>query len=393
LNDIADYQWLVGEEARTWLSEAAESTDPSHRLLERFRKSLSAERARLVAQQTELRCKAVEKFGDSASEMFFTDLSLQQATDRWIAIHKARRFQNTQPIIDYCCGIGGDFVALADRAPTTAWDRSAQMVVFAEANARCWGRSQSAHVCLGNVEDHPPALDNQWHLDPDRRTAGRRSTHVEWHSPNEETIRSWLGAAPHGAIKLAPATVLDADWQARAELEWISRDRQCRQLVAWFGNLAEVAGSRRATAIHGDASCTFAGDNNVSAEIATEIGSFVFDTDPAIRAAKLTNTLAASLGCTILSPGESYLTADRAIEYPLVTAFRVSEVLPLRLGSLVKHLKASNIGALEIKTRGVATSPEQVRSRLKLAGTRSVSLLLTKLGKKEIAILAERCST
>ena len=32
---------------------------------------------------------------------------------------------------------------------------------------------------------------------------------------------------------------LDADWQGRAELEWISHNRQCRQLVAWFGELAK----------------------------------------------------------------------------------------------------------------------------------------------------------
>ena len=47
-----------------------------------------------------------------------------------------------------------------------------------------------------------------------------------------------LARNANAAIKLAPATKLPPDWIARCELEWISRDRECRQLVAWHGNLA-----------------------------------------------------------------------------------------------------------------------------------------------------------
>jgi hypothetical protein len=286
--------------------------------------------------------------------------------------------------------MGGDLLGLAGRATTTGWDRAAEMVILAEANARAWGVSDTARACVGSVENHPPAPEQQWHLDPDRRSLGRRSTHIEWHSPNEATIRAWLDMAPNAAIKLAPATVLDDEWQNFAELEWISRDRQCRQLVAWLGNLARIPNQRRATAVHGPNAYSFAGEKEATNDIADEIGGYVFDTDPAIRAAKLTGALATSIDCAALSLGESYLTADRAVDHPLITGFRVTEVLPLRFGDLVKHLKTCDIGALEIKTRGVATKPEMVRSKLKLSGTRPVTLLLTKLGKKETAILAER---
>jgi hypothetical protein len=390
LSDIADYRWLVGDDAQKWLSEAAESTDPALRLLDRLRKNLTAERARLVVQQIDLRRKAVEKFAASADQMFFTNLSLQQATDRWVAAYKATRFASEKSIADYCCGIGGDLLALAGCAPTTGWDRSPEMVVFAEANLRAWGHGELVNVCQCNVEDHPPAPHQRWHLDPDRRAEGRRSTHVEWHSPNEATILSWLDAAPHGAIKLAPATVLDLDWHSLAELEWISRDRQCRQLVAWFGDLALAIGKRRATAVHGDESHSFVGDSSAAAEIAEEVGKFVYDTDPAVRAAKLTGALASGLDCPVLSSGESYLTADRWIDHPMIVGFHVTEVLPLRLGDLVKHLRTCDIGSLEIKTRDVTTHPEQVRGNLKLSGTQPATLLLTKLGKREIAVLAER---
>jgi hypothetical protein len=390
LTDIADYQWLVSEEASQWLSEGAQAGEQSHRLQEHLRKAISHERARLIVQQIELRQKAVEKFGEQARRMFFTDLALQQATDRWIAAYKASRFRADSPITDYCCGIGGDLIALAERGSTTGWDRSPEMAVFAAANLRAWTRDSQGQIIVGSVEEHPPLADQQWHLDPDRRSDGRRSTQLEWHSPNQETIHAWLATAPNGAIKLAPAAELDSDWQAQAELEWISRNRQCRQLVAWFGALVQTPGQHRVTVVTANSQHSFVGNPTSLAELAETVGEYVFDTDPAIRAAKLTGALAQSLNSSTLASGESYLTSNEATEHPLLTCFRVNEVLPLRISAITKHFRSMSIGELEIKTRGVSTSPEELRKKLKLSGSASATLLLMRQGKREIAILAER---
>ena len=55
---LDDYRWLVGAEGRAWLARLrameAESRDPL-RLAARLRKELSAERARLVLEQSEWR--------------------------------------------------------------------------------------------------------------------------------------------------------------------------------------------------------------------------------------------------------------------------------------------------------------------------------------------------
>lgn len=390
MSELSDYEWLVGVEARPWLAECADVAEPSHRLQQRLRKTLSAARARLIAEQVELRRKAVDKFGDLAHQMFFTDRGLQQCTDRWIAAYKAERFVSKHPLTDYCCGIGGDLVALASRTATTGWDYSPEIATLATANLHAWGHNDSSHVRVGPVEEHPPSNDSRWHLDPDRRAAGKRSTHIEWHSPSADTINAWVQRAPHGAIKLAPATVLDPALESQAELEWISRNRQCRQLVAWFGQLAAQPATRRATVVSGGASHSFVGDPATPCEVSEHVGQFVYDTDPAVRAAKLTAALAAAHDCAALAPGESYLTADVWVEQPLLSGFRVIETWPLRLAELVKHLNTCHIGVLEIKTRGVATRPEQIRRKLKLSGTRALTLLVTRQGKREIAILAER---
>jgi hypothetical protein len=392
LTDIADYQWLVGPEANRWLEEFVSSADAPHVLQERLRKHLSAERARLVAQQLALRVKAEKKFGTLAAKMFFTDLSLQQATDCWIANHKTSRFAKDKETIDYCCGIGGDLMALGNRVYTTGWDRAPEIALFAEANLRAANLSDRGAVSIGEVEEHSPSTNSQWHLDPDRRTDGRRSTHMEWHSPNEATIKTWLEIAPNAGIKLAPATRLSSNWQQMAELEWISRGGECRQLVAWFGELSQAPGKRRATLVTSNASHTFVGCEQTSAPIANEIGGYVFDTDPAIRAAGLTAALASALGASTLSEGAAYLTAGELLKNPLLSTFHVEEVLPLRFRDLVKHIQSRNLGELEIKVRGITVQPEELRRKLKLSGSGTGTLLLTRHGKREIAILARRVS-
>jgi hypothetical protein len=393
LNDCADYKWLTSDEAKPWLAECAQAGESSARLQQRLRKSLTAEQARLVVWQVALRRKAVEKFGDSAAVMFFTDLALQQSTDRWVASYKASRFQSGTPILDYCCGIGGDLLALARQASTTGWDRAPEMVLFAQANLRAWNLETKSRVLLGSVEDHPPETEHQWHLDPDRRTDGRRSTHVEWHSPNAQTIKTWLRTAPTGAIKLAPATELSDEWEAQAELEWISRGRECRQLVAWFGDMAKFHGLRRATKVVGESCESFLGNPSETAELAESIGAYIYDTDPAIRAAKLTGALAMSQKLSALSSGESYLTAESRIDHPLLSCFKVTDRIGLRMPDIKALLRSRKIGELEIKTRGVSTNPQQIRQAVKLSGNNSATLLLTRHGKREIAILAERVST
>src|SRR5262249_34061447 len=113
-----------------------------------------------------------------------------------------------------------------------------------------------------------------WHIDPDRRPTGLRTTKVSLGDPGPEVLARLLERVPNAAIKLAPAADLEAAGSSEAELEWISRARQCRQLVAWFGQLAEHAGRRRATMLRAgeaaeevDIAATFVGEPNIECPI------------------------------------------------------------------------------------------------------------------------------
>ena len=70
---------------------------PLLRLVETIRAQVGGERARLVVEQLELRRRASAKFS-SASRMFFTAKSLEQATDETVAAYKARRFVSCRTV-------------------------------------------------------------------------------------------------------------------------------------------------------------------------------------------------------------------------------------------------------------------------------------------------------
>jgi hypothetical protein len=349
-----------------------------------------------VLEQRDLRRRGRAKFA-IAGRMFFTAQGLEQSTDEIVAAHKAARFPAIGPLADFCCGIGGDLAALARRGPAVGFDRDPVAALLAQANCRAvLGAEPSAarrvQVVVADVERCALRGFMAWHIDPDRRPRGRRTTRVELYEPGPEQIERMLEQQPAAALKLAPAAVLPPGWNQRAELEWIGRDRQCRQLVAWFGELAKHPGLRRATVLGKTSQeCrTLTGAPGDFPPIAGGVERYVFEPDAAVLAANLAGALAAEHGLSALAPDVAYLTGDRPISDAALGTFEVDEVLPYDLKRLRALLRERGIGRLEVKKRGVADDPEKVRRQLKVPGDQSATLLLARAGRKTLAILARR---
>jgi hypothetical protein len=366
-NEIADYEWLTGAEAASLAAELAASQQPLHRVLAQLRRRLSPGRAHLVVELVEQRRRAAAKFA-AAQRMFFTRTALEQATDQWLAAYKAARFAAHGPIADLCCGIGGDLLALASRAVVVGVDRDPIVALLAAANARAvLAPDDAAHVSVRAeaVERFDLSGVAAWHVDPDRRPAGRRTSSPAWSSPEAAVIERMLALAPHAAIKLAPAAKLPAGWTERCELEWISRGGECRQLA-------------------------IVGPANESIPIASAPDRYVFDVDPSVTAAHLKGVLAAEHGLCALAAGATYLTGPAAIHDAALDGFEVIDVLPLRGPTLVKYFCERGIGELEIKKRNVDVEPEKLRRELKLRGDRSATLLVTPINGRATAIVGNR---
>jgi len=405
-----DYVWLTGDAAAE-AALAAFAADGRTELqqLNELRKSLSPERARLVVEQLALRRRAVAKFGPLAARMFFTPVQLEQATDREIAAYKTERFHQAgegRLIHDYCCGIGGDLMALAARGPATGWDLSpiarllAEKNLAAAADANVGGSEATGSIREADVVTLTPAANEMWHVDPDRRTDGRRSTTLEHHSPGPDVIDRWRSAAPDGAVKLAPASEPPETWQREGELEWITSHRECRQLVVWFGQLAKAPGQHRATVLlpgqSGDptravpTAASFVGNPGESCSATDEPQRFLYDPDPAIIASHLLSAIANRYGLRSLGAGGAYLTGDEQLAEPLLSGFEVEESLPLRTATVAQWLAARQVGRVEVKKRGVTIDPEKFRRDLKLRGENEATIILTRTGKRQLAIVARR---
>ena len=198
---LDDYRWLVSDEGAAWLDRMEQLSGSLTTQTSRLRKSLTASRTHLVLEQRELRRRARQKF-DGADRMFFTRQGLEQATDQWIAEVKSQRFAPGRPMLDLCCGIGGDLIGLSRRAKVMAFDLDPVLALLAESNCRVSGDTM-ATIVTADAADAPLEQFDAWHIDPDRRPHGHRTTRLEESNPSVERIERMLLAAPNAAIKLA----------------------------------------------------------------------------------------------------------------------------------------------------------------------------------------------
>jgi hypothetical protein len=386
---IDDYRWLVSDAAERYLADAATGTSSLVAQTQQLRKDLSPERAHLILEQVELRQRAGRKFSQT-SQMYFTRQLLEQATDERIAAYKASRFPAQRSSADLCCGIGGDLLALAARGRCLAVDRDPVAILLAEANCRQFGRPDVRFETADVAEIFERLDTTAWHLDPDRRRAGTRTSRVEFSDPGLDVINSLANGTKGGAIKLAPAGQFPLDLAADVELEWIGSRRECRQQVAWVGELAGEAGRRTATVVDdAGSSRSFSGQPEDACR-RSQPARLVYDLDSTVVAARLGEALANKFDLAGIGPMPSYLTSDKLITSPLFDVFTVDEVLPMDLKRLKGVIRDRKIGSLEIKVRNARLTPEELRPKLRLRGDEAATLLIYR-GKREVrAILARR---
>ncbi|MGE0757846.1 MAG: hypothetical protein AB7F89_02055 [Pirellulaceae bacterium] len=389
--DVSDFRWLVEGAASPYLDRVRAAGATSVALVQSLRRELSAPRVHLILEQYELRERARVKFA-RADEMFFTRQLLEQATDEWIARYKAHRTAGCPCWIDLCCGLGGELVGRGPSGRVLGVDRDPVAVELARANGRVYGvaaKCLAADAARVAVEEA-----DGWHLDPDRRGTGRRVTHGDAFEPGNAVWDALWRRQPHGCIKLAPATELNAAWCERSEREWIGSRRECRQQVVWCGRFAEAAGQHRATLVAQDGSWqSIVAPPDLPAPIGRRLGRYVFDPASVLGAAKLIGAVAATQQLEVLQWEAGYVTGDHRCDCPFLTAFEVLEELPCDLRRLRTALRRREIGQLEIKTRGVDLDPRNLLRDLRLGGPEKRTLLISGPDHQRRAILARRVAS
>lgn len=326
--------------------------------------------------------------------MFFTRRSLEQATSQEVARYKATRFPASAPVADLCCGIGGDAIALAAGRRSVGVDRDPIMTLLAAANLRAHGLHRFSVRCA-KVERTELSEFEAWHFDPDRRVAGKRHSHPQYYEPSVSEFLSRTDRSAHGAVKMAPAAETELDWLREAELEWIGYARECKQLVAWFGDLARDPGRRVATVLATDqkqdaGARRLVSSDDVHVDVAGSVHRYLYEPHPAVLAAGMEETLAAFHDLYRISPHVAYFTSDEPVHDEALAGFRVLDALPYRQSRVKEVLRKHGAGRLEVKKRGVAMDPEVVRRQLFSHGPNPLTLLMFPIGRSTMAAIAER---
>lgn len=190
-------------------------------------------------------------------------------------------------------------------------------------------------------------------------------------------------------VKLGPA--LDRDRiPDDVEAQWISADGSTIELVLWSGALARPGVRRAALVIRGEKAWELtASDDSPDAPV-RDLGAFVHEPDGAVIRARLIGDIARELDAGMLDEHIAYLTSDAERTSPFVQSFRVREVLPLKAKPISAALRKAGVGTVEIKKRGVDVDPAAFRRTLTLRGDAAATLLLTRIGERRVALLADR---
>ena len=226
-------------------------------------------------------------------------------------------------------------------------------------------------------------------IDPARRsgpaTASAPSAH-RFRAGASEPPLDWCAALTSQVkavcIKAAPGLPGDQippGWEA----EFIAESRDLKEAVLWSPSLATAPpagpkgtlGPRRATVLttapagHALKTHTLVAHPGAPVPL-REPGEYLLDPNPAVTRAGLVEDLARVLGddAAKIDPQIAFLTLDRNVQTPFARTLRVQYSAPWNEKQFAKRLRELDIGAVDIRRRGLAGDVDQIRRRLKLSG-------------------------
>ena len=368
----------------------------------RLRDRFPADLVRTAMEIADLRRSAFAKFTLS-EQMWLTRQGLEQATPELVALHKATRFKDaagSDPVWDLCCGIGGDAIALSMVRGVIAVDADLAQTLRTELNVGLYHeRATGGPAASGTQAVRGHRLETRVadvttldltgalvHIDPDRRTHGRRTLRLEQYAPPLDWFQQLTRTARGGAIKVSPASNFGGKFPD-AEIELISLDGECKEATIWFGELRSDAPWRATALPSGD---TLAGHPLDAPTDVRPIGRYLYDPDPAVVRSGLVDLLAQETNLWRLDAAEEYLSSDELVSTPFATPFEVLDVLPNNSKALRQAVRKRGWGQAEIKCRHVKIIADAVRRKLPLKGNSPGVVFFARLDGRTRVVLTHR---
>ena len=354
---------------------------------------------------SQCRLKAADKFPLQSEALWAVPEALQQATSARVAAYKAQRIADlAQPkiVLDLCCGIGGDMLALSHLAPVLAMDISMVRAWMAHHNAMVFPAKYPAMVVQGDLRNFPVRLTSGIfvHIDPARRSGGNRNHDFASMHPAPRVLFGVLEKAFAGVIKLSPA--VNFSTLPTGHLELISEHGTVVQALLWTGSVRTKLGENKRTATVIDLATTWSICDSSTDLAAPELHAhqpekWLYEIDGAVTRAGLAAALAKELKLQWLSPDGGYMTGPQYLQHPALTAFEVYDNFAYTESELFRKLKdAGNkhppaAGTIEVKTRGgLGLNTDQLQKKLTKICSCDCTVLIYRCAHGKACIIARR---
>ncbi|HEX8628626.1 MAG TPA: SAM-dependent methyltransferase, partial [Catenuloplanes sp.] len=213
--------------------------------------------------------------------------------------------------------------------------------------------------------------------------------------PPWDFVAALATRVPRTVLKLAPG-IDHALLPPGAEGEWVSVDSDVVEAAFWCGPLADAA--RRATVLRCRPGPPVDGPGSPSAELTGSgtargtvgpVRRYLYDPDGAVVRAHLVAEFARTVDGNLADPDIAYVYADTPTPTPFGRCLEVTDVLPFSLKRLRTLLRGRGVGRVEIRKRGSALEPEQLRRDLRLSGPGAASLVLTRVAGRPTTLICQ----
>jgi SAM-dependent methyltransferase len=379
-----------GTEILTTLAEAPPTPATTIAIATRLRKGYPADLVTAAMSIAALRVHASAKF-EHPERLWFTRDGLEQATSQPIAAYRAGRFDGMAEIVDLCCGIGGDLLALARENPSariTAVDRDPLHLEMAKLNAHALGVDERITFIEEDVRSVTLPSSGGIFIDPARRSGKGRMALGDSEPPLEWCVD--LASPQRGVgIKAAPGldhTRVPAGW----EFEAIALGSDLKEATIWSPRLARSP--RTATIMSGRATFQLhpiPGESVPLGEPAP--GDTLLDPNPAITRAGLVEDLARHIGpsAAMIDPKIAFLVSSSPVQTPFARSLSVVASIPWHERTVKDTLRALDAGPVDLRRRGLAGDVDAITRRLRGTGDRPFTIAMTRVMDQPWAIICE----
>lgn len=352
-------------------------------------KSRYAPREAALIETVRCRRRARAKLRD-ADDLLFTDDALQQATPTSVAAVRAAEIAARFPgaaVADVTCSIGAELRELVARS-----DISAVVGGDVDPVRLAMARHNVPGATLVRADALAPTTRADVVIaDPARRVGGSRTFRIEDLRPSLLGLLTTYAGQPL-LVKSAPGIdylALRARFGFAGQVQITSLDGGVREACLWNDVAGEGLAAQRASILRsrpdgGLRVEEVTSSDSDDAEVAPA-GEWIVDPDGAVVRAGLVRHYAARHGLWQLDPQIAYLSGDAV---PVgERGFRVLEQVGVAERALRTALAARDCGTLEILVRGLEVDPDKLRKKLKLKGSRSLAVVLTRIGKQGVGFI------